>query len=465
MLKSIKITNYRSISELSIDIDVLEDKSLTYGFIGINEAGKSNILKAIALKDSPIQVTSKDFKNKSETISVQYFYEFTNDENKWFINFCSESDEYKSIKHWDGAVVSIIYEPEKPSVQIKNLEVFSLTHNQRVTVDPSTLDTMGLHTCIFWTADEKFLISQPINQLKFASEPDSVSIPLKNCFLLSGYTDVAKTIQNATDSTDVEDLQETLGRNVTEHIKTVWPNHPITISFYISNGLINFHVKDESSKGKNTKAKTADQRSDGFRQFISFLLTISAENKNNVLENTILLLDEPETHLHPKAQEYLLSELKKLSQNNRNNIVLFATHSNYMIDKEDLSRNYKVVKNDESTAITKLNRTTSTFASVSYEVFDIASSDYHNQLYGKLHENFIEEHTEEDKSRQTTFDTEYLNQIQELNKEHPLKNKDNCCTLPTYIRNCIHHPENGNRYTEAQLRKSINLLRNYLNIQ
>src|SRR5690606_22502428 len=119
------------------------------------------------------------------------------------------------------------------------------------------------------------------------------------------------------------------------------PNHPIKITFKIMDGHINFHVKDIDSKGK---AQTSDMRSDGFKQFVSFLLTIAAENKNEELKNTILLLDEPETHLQPKAQEYLLTQLIGITNNNKNNIVFFATHSNYMIDKKDLGKYYRIEK-------------------------------------------------------------------------------------------------------------------------
>ena len=51
ILKSIQIKNYRSIEEISFDIIPLSDNTFTYGLIGVNEAGKSTILKALALKD------------------------------------------------------------------------------------------------------------------------------------------------------------------------------------------------------------------------------------------------------------------------------------------------------------------------------------------------------------------------------------------------------------------------------
>ena len=89
-----------------------------------------------------------------------------------------------------------------------------------------------------------------------------------------------------------------------------------------------------------------------FKQFVSFLLTISIENNNDELYKTVLLIDEPEVHLHPPAQISLLNELIKITSNDRNNLLFFATHSNYLIDKTNLDRYFKVFKhNNEYTKI------------------------------------------------------------------------------------------------------------------
>jgi len=76
ILKKITIYNYRSIEELSFDINQLDDETFTYGLIGVNEAGKSSILKAIALKDEKGQVLplAIDFKEKNLPIKIGYSY-------------------------------------------------------------------------------------------------------------------------------------------------------------------------------------------------------------------------------------------------------------------------------------------------------------------------------------------------------------------------------------------------------
>jgi predicted ATP-dependent endonuclease of OLD family len=50
-LESITLKNYRSVKSVSFLFNQIKDKSFTYGLIGENEAGKSSILKGIAIKD------------------------------------------------------------------------------------------------------------------------------------------------------------------------------------------------------------------------------------------------------------------------------------------------------------------------------------------------------------------------------------------------------------------------------
>ena len=73
-LTDVTIKNFRSIKELTVDINPLDDNSSSYGLIGINEAGKSSILKALSFKDNfdSFIPTIKDFNDKLKPIEVAY---------------------------------------------------------------------------------------------------------------------------------------------------------------------------------------------------------------------------------------------------------------------------------------------------------------------------------------------------------------------------------------------------------
>lgn len=464
ILNYIEIKNYRSIDTLKIETSELLDKSYTYSLVGINEAGKSSILKAIALKDNitAIKPSIKDFREPNLPIEVVYDYNLTKNEGKELQALLKEGlpdEKHLSKLSFNNIELKIRLLKEK----LQSLD-FECCISSESEFDVDTLEKIrGISLkflrvksfkTIFWTSDSKYLISNPINIQNFAANPGNISVPLENCFKLARISNIQEQITLLSDSTERELLQETLGEKVTEHINKVWTKHPIKISFNISDNLINFHVKDLNSK---SKAKTANQRSEGFRQFISFLLTISAQHLNGELTNTILLIDEPETHLHPKAQKDLLGELIKITKSKKDNILFFATHSNYMIDKNFLSRNIKVEKNKDETTISQFESKTSTYASVNYDVFEIVSTDYHNELFSRafaLSES--KDLTLFDKQIAILNDNSY-----KIDKKYKqTKSKEFACTLCTYVRHQIHHPGNllNKRFTDSDLLKSIKVL-------
>ena len=89
------------------------------------------------------------------------------------------------------------------------------------------------------------------------------------------------------------------------------------------------------------------QRSDGFRRFISFLLLISTEfDTGQHVDTPLILIDEPETGLHPSSAKDLKDKLIELGQKNT---IVYATHSISMIDTENIRNNLIVSKDKENT--------------------------------------------------------------------------------------------------------------------
>ena len=77
-----------------------------------------------------------------------------------------------------------------------------------------------------------------------------------------------------------------------------------------------------------------EARSKGFQWFFSFYLVFLVESEEGH-KDAILLLDEPGMHLHPTAQQELISFFETLSEKNQ---VLYSTHSPFLIDGEHLHR-------------------------------------------------------------------------------------------------------------------------------
>lgn len=77
-----------------------------------------------------------------------------------------------------------------------------------------------------------------------------------------------------------------------------------------------------------------ESRSKGFQWFFSFYLLFLVESEEGH-KDAVLLLDEPGLHLHPTAQQELISFFEKLSEDNP---LIYTTHSPFLIDGEHIHR-------------------------------------------------------------------------------------------------------------------------------
>jgi hypothetical protein len=108
------------------------------------------------------------------------------------------------------------------------------------------------------------------------------------------------------------------------------------------------------------------------------------------------------------------------------------------------------------------NASSGSLAEISYLVYGVDSDEYHNQLYDKLRKVYATGSSLElDEVSINSFDENYLVQDKKLTKIYPQKGKENFVTLPTFVRNCIHYPENKGDDFGVKLDESIKLLVGY----
>lgn len=457
-LNDITIKNYRSISELPIAIEEIAGKNCLI-LLGINEAGKSNILKAISLADTVEKIDYKIDCNKqaqdiNESILVVYDLKAENDEigellvktklsNEFIekikvkkierkIEFASDSTEKLDYYHiyiedvkdfsnfiFDKTTKEVkkiidVYQGEEQITKenIKTLvgENFDLLDKEIVegfledVADDYFEDIRP--EIIFWKSSEKYLMNEFVNLNEF-KEDLTKSIPLRNIFRLSGIND--EQVKNRIDLIVADEdkraeLEEVLTENVTKYINKIWKEHKINIKVRIEENLF-CKVKVEDKE--NTKPKyRMDQRSDGFKQFVSILLNLSAENDTDVLKNKIILLDEPEVHLHPSGIKYLRDELLKISNNN---VVLIATHSIFMVDKKNIERHCSVWKDENSiTQLEKIDKDNPLQEEVIYESLGTS-------IYEMIKENVIVFEGKSDKDYFDFFTKKFNKELDPLN--------------------------------------------------
>lgn len=184
----------------------------------------------------------------------------------------------------------------------------------------------------------------------------------------------------------------------------------------------------------------------------------------NVLQNSTIMIDEPELSMHPLWQKKILQYYKNLftdANSNQTAQLFFASHSEAVISEalKDLDKTKVIVLKRDGNGQVSANcigtpavLPYTMAAEVNYQAFELVSTDYHNALYGYI----------EAEGWKNNFDAQYqkINYVK-LNPNGTTSNLQK--TLTEKIRHIIHHPENRyNSYTQEELKESIERMRNYI---
>ncbi len=395
-LSSIEIKNFKSIEEITIPVRSYgEDmhKSNTLIMIGVNECGKSNILEAIKLAgENFASSTYKQLKCKhhqekpdykyidvyfnfecntqkkiqeilgkyqipkelTQSIEISYIYK-----NVWLTAEDSGHSSWRVITSLSNQIdISTFWYHQNTITQFPNLPD---SNYERLTIEKFEIIIGTILTpyfeslfpkIIFWKADPSYLINESISLSDFM-EDTTLSIPLRNIFHLNGQKDddsIKESILTAlNDEESRAELKDALSDAATTYINNIWKEHKINIKVEMNGDNCSVMVED---KGVAHKYYSMDKRSDGFKQFISLILSLSTENVADKLKNAIILLDEPEVHLHPSGIRYMRDELLKIG---KNNYVFITTHSNYMVDTEVIER-HAIIEKAKITKFTPMQR-------------------------------------------------------------------------------------------------------------
>lgn len=186
----------------------------------------------------------------------------------------------------------------------------------------------------------------------------------------------------------------------------------------------------------------------------------------------MFFIDEPETFLHPQAQNKLLDALEKISKKSQ---VFIITHSPYLLKKYDKeTHSLSIFKKDKPTGFNKkpitdiklslFGRSSPTWGEINYLAFNLITEEFHNELYGFVQAKAILE------NEKYYCPKEFDKYLIEKDKKIPTKKykhqksdgtiSEYAATILTYIRNFIHHPENehNTKYTDEELKTSIEKL-------
>jgi predicted ATP-dependent endonuclease of OLD family len=367
-------------------------------FLGLNESGKSNILEAMSFFETPegefnyqdyhnqkdegnnpvaiwfsLDFDTKDacvkeFRTKIEVGGDLLSFEITEIIKNVYLNY-DETAFYDNYDFNVNKLTSGLF----VKTTAKNV---ALTASRTVAIDSFTISkTAGDDGFIalditvfkklfsqkieaviqkfepsvtFWKPSKEYLISTE-NLIEFAADTKT-KLALKNIFLLAGYdteekiTSAVDTIQNGQQRSR---LKSKLEESLDNYIKEVWKHNIDVVIDITETGQFTLSIRDSGESNRHDRLPI-NGRSEGARHFLSLILSLSIESKHNQRKNQLILIDEPETHLHPSGIRDLRDELLKIG---KNNYVYVSTHSPFLVDRKNKERNVIIKKN--SSALTE----------------------------------------------------------------------------------------------------------------
>ncbi|EAL0271293.1 hypothetical protein BVH42_03840 [Campylobacter lari] len=389
-LSKIVIKNFRSIEDITINISKINDSRCLI-LLGKNEAGKSNILKAISAVFGNYRVSAKDQRKErsGENIQKEDYYidaiftlnnsdfkiietKFKNTfKNTNLIQFDNHQTLLEFIKKYfkkillninidDNQEVNMLYYSIEEKINFKESiqlvgEEFQICENEESHLTIETLadqifdciceiwDLRKIYICHNWEFNEEYILPSEVNIEDFKNNPD-ICKPLKNLFILGGKSEIQFNIEKyLKQDDDIHNLLDNVSEEATNKFRNMWSDlDKIKFSLLPNGDKIQIFIEDY-------KKFCMEDRSDGFKRFISMLLILSCENDRN----KIFIIDEPDAFLYPTSAKNLRKELINLG---KTSIIFYSTHSPFMIDNNALgveSRHIIVEKKNGITYIPK----------------------------------------------------------------------------------------------------------------
>lgn len=514
-IKYIKLKNFRGYKdETKIDFD-----DLTV-FVGKNDSGKSTILEALDIfindgkgtikidKNDVNVLSSKEgdletsitivFSDLPEKIVIDSSVETTL-ENEYLLNEDGDLEIIKKFSNGSGPKVWIkAYHPTNKEcsdlllktntnirkiikdneIECENLTVNSIMrksiwnyfkkdlHLDTIEIDASKSDAKEI-----WSKISTYMPIYSLFQSDRANtDSDSeVQDPLKEAVkIILSDNSIQKSLNDI--SKKVEKKLHEVSDRTLEKLKDMDPKIASELSPVIpSSDKLKWNevFKSVSISGDNNIP--INKRGSGVKRLIlmSFFRgeaeRLAEEGGSNGI---IYAIEEPETSQHTNNQKKLIEAFKNMSKISGVQIIL-TTHSAYMVKQLEFE-NIKIINDNKSIEekILRVNEKYLNYPSlneVNFLAFNEISIEYHNELYGLIQAKAIDEDNKN--YYESSFDDwlqgkgiEQDRTYKRLTKDGSIKNETK--TLPTLIRNVIHHPENkNNSYSSEDLRESIERLR------
>jgi len=478
-ISKIKLHNFKGFKD---NHEIIFDSGVNF-FVGDNNRGKSSVFEAvdfIRTKKDRDEIITKIKIKENDFVSVEI--EFKGDDIESLVNidalkkyksYLIDTDGKKSLRVMRSSKeTKITQNGREKLLSIKNVRIFNPEIKQFE--NPTGIDNTitALFDAQFVWADTN---SGDISDFSKTKISGKIINAVTKDFINSPTWNTFKTTHKETFEEGENSLAKTL-EPIEQKIKTIlseqYGDTEVRFSFslpeiesFFKTG--NIALSEDGIETKSSEKGTGMQRALALA-LIQVYADISSSSENKVSKPILFFIDEPETFLHPQAQNKLLDALEKISEKSQ---IFIITHSPYLLKKYKkethsmniFSKESGLNKVEEGKEFDLFGISSPTWGEINYYAFGVLSFEFHNELYGFIQAKAILEDEKnycEDEFEKYLIDKGINQDQQYIKLKKDNSTEEQTRTLPTKIRNIIHHPENTNntKFTDEELKISIEYL-------
>ena len=372
-LRQVEIEGFRSITQ---EVTLMVEPSITI-IVGANDHGKTNLLEAVSFLNSDKTFDmERDLSWDRADDADKYpriVYEFSLDDQERLMILESER-EARRKKQGPGAQSTagkpILASPEtssEPSGESEAAASPELQIELEAVPMALRLERCGVGGALHWLGFDQFDESVVSSFIKkncprveiippSTKLEDKVTIQdlterknefMRGIFYYAGLNpNDASTLFVQNDQTRM--MLHKASQELNRTLKTSWTQGQelqFALNHHSKIDAIEMTILDPSVTSRWVRAS---RRSTGFTHFFMLKTILHARQQENRAKSYIWLFDEPGIHLHPSGQHDLLQVLDTLGKENQ---IIYATHSLFMINKTFPTRHRLIYKDKAGTTV------------------------------------------------------------------------------------------------------------------
>lgn len=354
-----EIRNYRAIDSIDIDMNYSINP-----VIGVNESGKTSVLKAILCIDKKRDKLNKgnhlEYQNKYSTkptlgskVSAEIFLDNSEMENLIkALKLSTDSDDYKIVKKFSKKsplTLSRLLSHANFPYEYSNSDLSESTQTKIAKHLVSHLPYILYFDDFSDRVPNEIVFPEDYfetgkltrNKLREWQEIIEEIFRRANPEGLEDDETPLQAYMNIEDKDRKDDVLSDIEDELNNEIISEWKrikksgkafaddSEKLNLVLQNDGKKFLFKVRDKSNQDKR-RTFTIGERSKGFQWFFNYMVKLKYNpNYKKKLENSIFLLDEPGSYLHSAAQTELLNELYRVSDKN---IIVYCTHSQYLLN-------------------------------------------------------------------------------------------------------------------------------------